>query len=154
MKQGIPLSLRGVGIVALLCASLGLTYNLTGLANSAVFRTPSHSQKFPFFFPAYYTMTAVCVICYLLLAICGIQFLRGRVRWVLTFVPLMTFEVVYVFAISALWMSPSIGLSVGAATGVANGGLLFQFLIWFPLWGSVLACLAKRKLERRVEAIG
>ena len=70
------------------------------------------------------------------------------------FVPLVIFEVVHVFAISVLWLSLSIGLSVGAAAGVANGGLLFQFLIWFPLWGRVLACLTKKKIERSIEAIG
>jgi len=40
---------------------------------------------------------------------------------------------------------PEIGHSVGAASGVANGGLMFQLIILFPIWGGILGFWTKRK---------
>ncbi|MGA2255289.1 MAG: hypothetical protein ABSG53_11555 [Thermoguttaceae bacterium] len=37
-------------------------------------------------------------------------------------------------------------LNEAAEARIANGGLMFQFLILFPLWGSILAVAAKRRL--------
>jgi len=53
------------------------------------------------------------------------------------------FEVMYFFFIAMLWIHPEFGLSIGAATGVANGGLMFQFLIGFPLWAPLAVIWAR-----------
>ncbi|MCH7813117.1 MAG: hypothetical protein IID40_03760 [Planctomycetes bacterium] len=68
------------------------------------------------------------------------------------FTGVMIFEVVYFFGIAffgiaLLWMTPGIGRSVAAASGISSGGLMFQFLPLFPLWGPLLARWAKGSIE-------
>lgn len=60
---------------------------------------------------------------------------------------MLLFEIVYFFSLGMLWLAPSMGMSVAAATGVANGGLMAQFLILFPLWAPLLAFWARRHLN-------
>jgi hypothetical protein len=38
-------------------------------------------------------------------------------------------------------------MSVGAATGIANGGLMAQFIILFPLWAPLVVWWARKKLQ-------
>ena len=99
--------------------------------------SPTITQRgLSYFYPAFYTMSAVCVVCYVLLLACSTALLRSRVRWSGLLTGVLVFEVVYFFAVAALWMVPTIGQSVAGATGVANGGLMAQFIILFPLWAT------------------
>jgi hypothetical protein len=108
-------------------------------------------KDLPYFYQAFYAMSAICILCYLTLIFCGVAFLRRTVRFVWLFVSIMIFEVVYFFSLGFfLWPMPQLGLSVAGATGVANGGLMVQFLILFPLWGSILALWAKRQLQNNI----
>ena len=45
-----------------------------------------------------------------------------------------------------MWLIPDIGMSIGAATGVANGGLVIQGITLFPLWGPLLVTWAARRM--------
>ena len=83
-------------------------------------------------------MSGICVCCYVILLVCGIELVRSRLRWsrLATFV--LLFEVGYFFAVGTLWLQPTFGKSIAAATGVANGGLMAQFVVLFPLWGPLL----------------
>ena len=94
-------------------------------------------------------MSAICLACYLTLLVIGIQFVRLKSSLVPLFTGVMIFEVVYFFSIALFWMIPGIGMSVAAASGVANGGMMFQFLPLFPLWGALLARWAKKGMEAR-----
>jgi hypothetical protein len=91
-------------------------------------------------------MSAICIVCYLTLLVIGVQFLRLNASLLRLFSAVMIFEVVYFFTIAFAWMSPGIGMSIAAASGVANGGLMLQLLPLFPLWGPLLAHWAKQNM--------
>lgn len=136
----------GVGIVSIGVAAIGLWYNLTTLFTD--FSDLVQQQHLPYFYPAFYIMSSICVACYTILVVCGVQFLRLRTKLLRLFVSVIIFEVVYFFAIAALWLAPRIGTSVRGATGVANGGMMFQAFILFPLWAPFLAGWAARRVSR------
>ena len=140
---------RGIGVISVLCALTGLIYN-TGtiwgcLAGAFTPVVNAHDERY--FYPAFYVMSAICIFCYLALLYFGFRFLllkRGHVFW---FTGLVLFEAAYFFCIGLSWLLPNFGMSIGAATGVAYGGLMAQFIILFPLWGPVAGFWANRKLE-------
>lgn len=134
-----------VGVASILMAAIGLLYSLTTLFMDFSDLTSDHD--FPYFYPAFYTMSGICIGCYIVLLACGVQFIRLRTRLIGLFVGVIIFEVVYFISIGLMWLIPGIGMSIGAATGVANGGLMFQAFILFPLWAPLLAGWAHKRLE-------
>lgn len=141
--------LRLIGAIAIICAAFGLYYNGSSIvvSFSGAFTEGESRHDTPYFYPAFYIMSAICILCYSLLIVFGVQFIRGRAFRVEWFITLVLFEIVYFFSIGMLWLVPGIGMSVAAATGVANGGLMVQFLILFPLWAPLLAFWAQRRLR-------
>jgi hypothetical protein len=139
------IALALVGIVAIGLALVGCAYN--ALTLSADFSQLNDPDVERFFYPAFYTMTAVCIGCYLLLFYIGVQMVRGKTSVTRLLVLLLVFEVLYFFTIGFLWMTPDYGTSIAAATGVANGGLMFQVFALFPFWAPVVAFLASRSLD-------
>jgi len=123
-------ALIAVGLVSIAMAAAGLWYNLTTIFTD--FGEFLQEQDIPHFYPAFYTMSAICIACYIALWICGIQFVRLRTELLGLFTGVVVFEVLYFVSIGAMWLIPKIGMSVAAATGVANGGLMFQAFILFP----------------------
>lgn len=131
-------------------AGAGLLYNLVGLP--AILKNREHDPETPYFLVAFLIMSTICIACYICLAIAGIHFVRGKTRLVPLFTTVLIFEVVYFFSLStlffsigALWAIPQIGMSVATATGVANGGLMAQFCVLFPLWAPFAVSWAKGK---------
>ncbi|MBN1489052.1 MAG: hypothetical protein JXA69_03975 [Phycisphaerae bacterium] len=92
-------------------------------------------------------MTAICMTCYVALLLVAVQFIRLRTTYFRMFVGIIIFEVVYFFAAALLAFVPGLGLSIAAANGVANGGLMFQFLILFPVWGPLLGRWATKTID-------
>ncbi|MCP4590551.1 MAG: hypothetical protein GY842_07395 [bacterium] len=135
-------ALRSVGGALVVFAGLGFWHN-----GSSLFASFPSDPSTPYFSHAFYTMSAVCLACYLVLLVIGIQFIRLNSSLLRLFIGVMVFEVVYFFSVAFLWLAPGIGTSVCAATGVANGGQMFQFVTLFPLWGSLLARWAKNGIE-------
>jgi hypothetical protein len=138
-----------VGVVAILTAIFGLYYNAMSTISAlhGAFDPMLKKGDEPYFYQAFVIMSAICVCCYVILLVCGIDLVRSRLRWSRLVSFLMLFEVVYFFAIGSLWLEPTIGLSVGAATGVANGGLMAQFIILLPLWGPLLLWWARSRQQ-------
>jgi len=135
-------ALRFVGVASLVFAGLGLWYN-TGTLFTRFPPDPSE----PYFLHAFYSMSAVCVVCYLTLLFVAVQFIRLDTSWLRLFTGVMVFEAVYFFSVALLWADSTVGRSVAAATGIANGGLMFQFVTLFLIWGPLLAGWAKRRIE-------
>jgi hypothetical protein len=136
--------LRCIGIASILLAAFGLLYN-------AMFILPEfflgfEKQADPYFYPAFYTMSAICVACYVLLLTLGIQFVRLNVGNLGLFVFLFLFEIIYIKVVFILWSQPTIGMSVAEATGVANGGLVPQGWTLFPIWAVPTLLWARHKL--------
>lgn len=138
-------TLRALGVLLAVFSALGLWHNASGVIGLLSAEQTMPGQ--PYFWHAYCAMSAICVTLYVTLLVIAVEFIRLRPRFVRLFVGIMVFEVAYFFGIGALWTLPGLGMSIAAATGVANGGLMFQFMVLFPLWGSLLARWAKRRIE-------
>jgi len=150
MKKKIKASLIVIGVVSIVSAAFGLFYNMTTIwANhSGAFEELNRKENLLYFHQAFYAMSTFCIISYLLLFFFGLAFLKRQTRYAALFAALLISEVIYFFLIGFVgWSLKSAGHSIAAASGVANGGLMVQFFILFPLWGSVLALWAKRKIE-------
>ena len=141
--------LRIVGAVIVVCAAIGLLFNANSFfAIASGTLEDAIGQHEPYLYEAFYTLSAVCVICYLALALCGIQFIRlsTSLFWLLA----LTFsvEAVAFFGTGRLWAHPVYGDSVAAASGIALGGLMPQFFIFLPLWAPILVWVSRRSLAR------
>ena len=60
-----------VGIASIAMAVVGLLYNLTSLLTDFDSGDFLKEQDISHFYPAFYTMSAICVGCYIILLICG-----------------------------------------------------------------------------------
>ncbi len=57
-------------------------------------------------------------------------------------------EALYFFSLGFVgWHLKGASLSIAAASGVANGGLMAQFIILLPLWGIVLTLWVRKKIQ-------
>jgi hypothetical protein len=92
-------------------------------------------------------MWVISLGCYLTLLGIGVRFIRSDSSLVRLFIGVMVFEVVYYFGVALLWLVPGLGRRIAAAGAVANAGMLLQFFLLFPLWGSLLARWARRRIE-------
>jgi hypothetical protein len=146
MKQRRVL-VRTVGWLAIALGIVGLWYNLSGLPR--FLRGVEFDPEAPYFLHAYLVMSLTCVACYVLLIRFGIQFVRHDLRHTEAFRQLMVFEVLYFLSIGLLWLLPDkIGMSIAAATGVANGGLMFQAFLLFPFWSPAAISKARKDVEK------
>ncbi|MBC8115028.1 MAG: hypothetical protein H7062_11655 [Candidatus Saccharimonas sp.] len=140
-----------VGVFILLTAFFGLWYNAMSMIGVLAGASDPLLKQFdlPFFYHAYYAMSGICVFCYVVLLVCGVDLIRSRLRWSRLVTLVLVFEMGYFLAVGSLWLEPTIGRSVGAATGVANGGMMAQFIILLPLWGPLLLWWAKSRQQSR-----
>jgi hypothetical protein len=136
-----------VGVFAVITALLGLLYNATTAATAwrGAFDSMLKQDEYPYFYQAFFIMSGVCVFCFIVLLVCGVDLVRSRLRWARLLSLVLLFEVGYFFAAGSLWREPTIGLSVAAATGVANGGLMAQFIILLPFWAPLLLWWARSR---------
>lgn len=135
-----------VGVVAVITATLGILYSA-----STIFSVTQGSaaalvdqRDWPYFYQAFFIMSAICIACYLILIVCGINLVRSRLGSSRLVTLVLLLEVGYLFAIGTLWMEPTFGHSIAAATGVANGGMMIQMIILLPLWGPLLLWRANK----------
>ncbi len=134
-----------VGIVSIIMSAVGIFYNMMTL--SMDFSDAIEEMEILHFNPAFYTMSAICIGCYIVLLICGIQFIRLRTGRLKLFIDLCIYELLFFLAIGPIGLIPEIGLNITAAAGVATGGLAFQLLLLFPFWTPLLAAWAGRRLN-------
>jgi hypothetical protein len=135
-----------VGVVSIILALLGWWYNYTTMRVD--FSQLQRQEDLPYFYQAFYTMSGICIVCYFVLFYVGVQMIRGKTDTVRLLTLLLLFEFLYSFAIGFSWTTPEYGMSIGAATGVANGGLMFQAFALFPLWAPIAAFFASRSIRR------
>ena len=143
-----------VGVFSIATALFGLYHN-TAMSISALrgaFDPMLQQEDLPYFYHAFFTMSGICIFCFLVLFVCGIDLARSRLRWSRLVTMILLFEVDYSIAVGVLWLEPSIGRSIAAATGVANGGMMPQFIILLPLWGPLLLWWAKSRQQVTVTA--
>jgi hypothetical protein len=130
-------ALRLVGVTCLLMAGFGLLYTFSYLA---VLYSAPPDQDEPYFREAYYTMVLMCIFWYASLVFFAVQFWRLRTEWRFWFLGVLIAEIAYVFSIGLLWRleNQDVAMSIGAATGVANGGLVAQAITLFPVWAPII----------------
>jgi hypothetical protein len=134
-----------IGTISICLAVLGVGYNACYL--SADYSDILISGETPFFYAAFFTMSAICILCYSILLLVGIRMVRLQSRAVTILCAVLGFEVAYTLVepLVAINISDSrISMSIAAATGVANGGLMFQYVVLFPLWAIPLAWWARK----------
>ncbi len=138
-------------IITILCCLFGLFYNSSSLisAFSGVF---GNKEDQPYFYAAFYSMSVICILFYICLIGFSIDLIRGHFRTIIPFTGVLIVEVIYFFSIGTLWLHPKFGMSIAAATGVANGGLMAQFTILLPLWAPIVLWVSKRKLQHQATA--
>ncbi len=143
----ISIAFRSVGVLCLLFSLFGFSYNyltfsrdLSGLAKEVGVEINEQ-----YFINSYYIMTAVCITVFSLLAINGIQLIRQKPKWAIILLLISFIEIAYYLILSYLWQHSEYGLSVAAATGIANGGLSPQIFSLFILWGPAIAYWARTK---------
>lgn len=150
--------MRIIGVFAIIFGVVGLSYNwfTIDLDYSKQIQELGASS----FYPIFYLMSGICVTFYAVLILCGVQLLRTKIMYLKVFLLLNAVEVIYYFGMmgfwrvkNSFWPVHSIGdasvfeKSAAGAMGVANGGLMFQFITLFPLWGFLIAwwCLKQTR---------
>jgi hypothetical protein len=139
-------SLVAVGTVSIAVAGMGLLWHLIPLWVCL------STTGIPHFDPTLCTMSAICVLCYISLLVCGVQFVRLRTSLIGFFVGVNLFEVIYVLSLM-VWLINANETSTTPAFELASVGLIFQWLILFPLWGPLVALYAARWIERNGKTI-
>jgi len=146
--------LKIVGVLSVVMAALGLFFN--GSTLWMVFTDRPYDPETPYFMAAFLTMSGFCISFCVILLLVGIHFVRGRMepKPVRVLTGLMRFEIAYfvvvvLLNISCLWFmnTPELGTSIAGAFGLANGGMMFQGGLLFPIWAPSAIKWAKRKLE-------
>ncbi len=143
--------LRFVGIACIVFAMIGLFFSsFTSLIFfSAGFSDNLEDPEIPYFLHAFTIMCLINVVCYCALAYLGVQLLRLKTRLYPFLTGVLVFEVIYFFSIGFFgwtYSAREVARSIAAATGIANGGLIPQFITLFPLWGALLASWASKEL--------
>ena len=125
-----------IAALLIIAGVLGLLYNASSLsaAFSGAFDEAPDIAALPHFYTAFYLMSAICIVCYLSIIAASVGLCLGSATCARLLAMLLLFEVLYFFAIGALWTLPTAGRGIGAATGIANGGLMVQFLLLMPIW--------------------
>jgi hypothetical protein len=141
-----------VAILTGLAALLGLAYNGASLASSLAmgFNDPETMAETPYIAPAYYIMSAVCVVSYVLLIWGSYRMARGSTLAPWLLIGVWLFEIVYFLGVNASWLHPEWGMSIAAATGIANGGMMVQFMILLPIWGPIVVLFLRDRPQRSV----
>lgn len=154
MNRSVKAVFIVVGVLCVAFAILGLWYNSASLAG--FLKHADHDPEAPYFVPAYIIMSAICVVCCGLLFIFGGLLVLMKTRISYAVIGVLLFEVAYFFSVGLFFffiglmgIAPARGLamSVARAMGIANGGLMFQFMVLFPVWGALLLLWAQRKVR-------
>ena len=138
-------------VITILSCLFGLFYIFSSLitAFSGGFESVENQ---PYFHQAFYIMSSICIVLKLCLICFSVDLLRGNLRTVNLFAAVLIFEILYTFSIGAFWLHPKLGRSIAGASGVANGGLMAQFIVLLPLWAPIVLRVAKRKLQHQSTA--
>jgi len=152
-KINTPRPLIFVGIISIIVALLGIAYNVSSLSvdfNEA-YSELNAEYNLEYFHTAFITMSAICLTLFTALIITGIQLIRGKSIWAYTLLIIIIIEIIYYLALSRMWLHPTYGTSIGAATGIANGGLVAQVIILFPIWAPILAIITHKNSNKEVK---
>jgi hypothetical protein len=135
---------RVVGVFCLLHVVAGAWY--IGMIAPGITDDPVTSD-YPYFKIAYFSMTAVCILFLSALGFIGLKLTQKNDRYFKWLLTVLVSEIAYIFIIGLSWgwAGSEYVPSIAAATGVANGGLMFQGLSGFVLWAPLILWFSARK---------
>lgn len=115
-----------------------IAYAVAGLALQLPVMFSFHSKfapdpSKPYFFQAFYIMSSVEMIFCIALGIIGVFLTMRNLKAVLWCDALFVLEVLFFVATAMLWIHPTLGMSVGAATGIGGMGLVLQIITGYPV---------------------
>lgn len=124
-----------IAAIMSICAGLGLLYNAVSIAVSFAdaFQDHVESTQISHYFPVFYTMSGICVFCYLAIIASSIGLALGSASAARVLGLILVFEIIYTFMIPMLCGHLAIGKAVNSSLGVANGGLSIQFILLLPI---------------------
>ncbi|TWT74748.1 hypothetical protein [Allorhodopirellula solitaria] len=128
---------RCIAVCVFITAGFGLFYNLPP-PDSLLSVSEGGPIDPPYFRFAYFLMAAICVCFYCALIYQSTCLWKGFPGAARAITRIFVAEVAYFFLIPMLWIVPVVREGVGPAMGIANGGLMAQFLIFLPLWAPLL----------------
>ncbi|HEY1269283.1 MAG TPA: hypothetical protein VGH16_18635 [Candidatus Binatia bacterium] len=141
-----------VGVASIYVAVRGIWFNwgtlfadYTSRLTTELIKTHDMSR----FYPIFYIMSGICVTFYLVLIISGIQLIRKRTGWSFVLLGVVLGEFMYFMSVGALWANSTYNYTIGAATGISSGGLMYQVSTLFPVWAPLLALWAREKIIRQ-----
>ncbi len=149
MNKAPSIALRIIGVSTIVLSILGLLYNALSLSSIESLKTLPHADNEPYVLGAFLSMLTICTLFFAALFFSGIEFIRLKTRYRYLFMWLLITEVLYFFSISLLWLFPNrmIAISIAAATGIGNGGLMCQFIVFFPLWAPFVVFWAHKRIN-------
>jgi len=136
MKNIASILIRFVGAASILLALVGYFYTYLYYKN---FDLTSFNEEMPYYMESYLVMVGISLSLLTALLFLGFQFLALRLKYKKIFFWWLVLIVLYYLSISFFWSieNQELGLSIGAATGVANLGLvpivITGFIVWAPL---------------------
>ncbi len=147
MENLASISIRIIGIACIALAIAGYWYTYSYYI---ALKGEPFDAEIPHFRTAYLIMIGVCLFFYTALFVFGVQFSILLVKYKYLFITLLGIELVYFLSIGFLWRieNQEVAKSIGAATGVANGGLVFQAVTGFVIWAPILLLWASKRLHQ------
>ncbi|GMW02751.1 MAG: hypothetical protein AMXMBFR84_38870 [Candidatus Hydrogenedentota bacterium] len=142
MAKGVMVAL---GLLTLVFGALGIMYTLPIVISVLI--DHSDMESTPFFFPIYLFFSMLMSVCYLILLVCGVQFVRLKTRMIRVFIGVLVTEVVAFIGIAMLWGVPSVGMAAAGATGISMGGLATQWATLYPMWAPIAVLWARDVLN-------
>ncbi len=133
-----------VGGTGLALSVLGLLLNaITLVVTLARPRPPKERRRFPYFLPAFLVMLTVSTALQVALVVISVRLWQGESASAWTLATWTAAAFLYTQCIAPLTRlcSRRLAMSIAAATGVANLGLMVHVLTAFPIWGTLLAML-------------
>jgi hypothetical protein len=139
-----------VAVVGMLLGVWGLMggfWSIVPALRGAFDRVGNHAAPAGFY-PAFWVLTSISIVCSVLLLIFCADLFRNGGRSIHRLTRLLWFELVYFLTPILAWRSHlSLGHALAAAWGVGNVGLGGQFLILYPVWALFALRWTEKKLE-------
>jgi hypothetical protein len=147
--------LRIIGAISIFMGLIGIVYSIDSIITIPA-NLSSHSLSIDttYYIIAFWIMISICIACYISLSVIGYMFIRLYTKMRRLFMVVLIIEISYfIIRIIVLSFLGFIGASklvrsISAAGGVANGGMMVQFIILFPLWAPILANWAHKKIQK------
>lgn len=134
------------GVLAVVCGAFGCLYAPIAALFVSTGAVTDLVPNYPvgYAVATFWAMSAVCLICSVMLFYCGIQISKKRFAVEIPLIALWIFELLYFYP--GLSIAIQLDPLVGHVVRVANGGIAWQFVVLLPIWGIPVVVWSKRTL--------